>query len=67
MKNTAIARRFAGTILAAALTLGGIFAAGGLETNHEVDQTEEVAGSTWSFVAPYPGKGGATTQGGTWS
>lgn len=67
MKKTVITRRLAGTILAAALTFGGLVAVGGLESNHDAGPSDEVAGSTWSFVSPDPGKGGARTNGGTWS
>ena len=67
MKKKMIARRLAGTILAAALTLGGLVAAGTLGGHHDTDQSDEVAGVSWNIVVKLPGKGGVSTQGSTWS
>lgn len=68
MSQKPIARRIAGFALAAALAVGGVVAASGLETDYQTDQTEEVAGATWTRLVLDDGKGGgATIQGATWS
>lgn len=63
-------RRIAATTLAAALTLGGFAGIGAAATpDDHGDAPTEQAGSTWSFAGGGfgGGKGGATTQGSTWS
>ena len=69
MFHTRITARIATVTLAAALALGGLFGVGlaQLDDGPAATPTEE-AGATWSFtVASGGGKGGAGTQGATWS
>ena len=67
MKQSSLTRRLAGAFLAAALAVGGFVAAGSLEAPQPEDPTEEVAGGSWSRIAPSKGGGWAGTHGGTWS
>lgn len=67
MKKNSLTRRISGAILAASLSLAGLAVAGGIELHDEPDQVEEVAGATWSRPMIIGGKGGAETQGATWS
>ena len=69
MKRNSITRRITGAFLAAAFSLAGLAAAGSFEADHTPDQSEEVAGATWSRLSPGDDdKGGPVgTLGATWS
>jgi hypothetical protein len=61
-----IKRRIAAAALALALALGGAVGMSAQDLDDPTGEVTEQAGGTWSFTVP-GGKGGAETNGGTWS
>lgn len=68
MSYTKITSRIAAAVLAGALSIGGLMSVGAVVADdHQVDAPVEETAATWSFTIAPGGKGGATTNGATWS
>lgn len=67
MSYTKITSRIAAAVLAGALSIGGLMSVGAVVADDQVDAPVEETAATWSFTIAPGGKGGAHTQGATWS